>query len=276
MATLAPLPHFLTNRPLVIAALHLPAFSASRHPDAIPMPNLIEYALRNVARAVKAGISTIYVQDIGDYPIAPSIQPYTIAGLAVVCAAIRRDFPHLALGVCTMSHGAREPLAIAQSVGAQFIRLKVYVGVMVKEGGILEGCAYEAIQYRSQINADSIAILADVYDRTGIPMGRMSLTDEARQAAVFGRADSLILTGSTFSESLEMLGEVRRSGLSVPLLLGGGANPQNVAEALKTADGVIVSSAFKTISGWSRQSLMAEWDGDRIQIFMNAVNRPTS
>jgi len=33
--------------------------------------------------------------------------------------------------------------------GAQFVRLKVYVGAMVKAEGILEGLAYAAIQYRA-------------------------------------------------------------------------------------------------------------------------------
>jgi hypothetical protein len=69
---------------------------------------------------------------------------------------------------------------------------------MVKAEGILQGCAYEAIQYRAQIGAQDVAILADVYDRTGEPLGRMPLVEEARQAATFGRADGLILTGRSF------------------------------------------------------------------------------
>jgi uncharacterized protein len=109
------------------------------------------------------------------------------------------------------------------------VRLKVYVGVMVKAEGLLEGLAYEAIHYRAEIGAQDIAILADVYDRTGQPLGRMPLVDEARQAAVFGRADGLILTGSSMDESLEMLEEVRRAELGVPLLLGGGATADNIS-----------------------------------------------
>jgi len=259
------------RKPLVVAALHLPPFPGSGHPDAQPIPAITEYALRNIARAISAGVQAVYLQDLGDHPVAPAVQPHTIAGVAAVGSAVRREFPDLALGVCLMSHGAREPLAIAQAIGAQLVRLKVYVGAMVKAEGILQGCAHEAIQYRAHIGAQDIAILADVYDRTGEPLGRMPLVDEARQAATFGRADGLILTGRSFEESIEMLSKVRAANLDVPLLLGGGATAENVGQALQHADGVIVSTAFKAVGGWTRESLVADWDEARIAKFMEAV-----
>jgi hypothetical protein len=162
---------------------------------------------------------------------------------------------------------------VAQAIGAQFVRLKVYVGAMVKAEGILQGCAYEAIQYRAAIGAEEIKILADVYDRTGEPLGRLPIAEEARQAAVYGRADGLVLTGLSFAESLQMLADVRAARLNTPLLLGGGATAENIAQVLKVADGVVVSSAFKTTSGWTREALLAEWDADRVNFFMQSVRR---
>lgn len=263
---------FNADQPAVIAALHLPPFPASQHPAAQTVDQILTVALKDTEKAVKAGVPALYIQDLGDFPIAPTPQPHTVAILSVVGAAIRYEFPDLTLGVCMMSHAAKEPLAIAQAIGAQFVRIKVFVGTMVKAEGLIEGCAYEAIQYRSHIKADDIDILADVYDRTGQPLGRLPLVDEARQASVFGRADGLILTGLSFEESLEMLRSVRAANFNVPLLLGGGATAENIAEVLKIADGVIVSSAFKSISGWTREALLAEWELERIEAFMHAVN----
>ena len=165
--------------PGVIGAFHLPPLMGSQHPSAQPISVAVDHALRNIEKAVKAGVPAIYLQDLGDTPIATSIQPHTAAALAVVGAAVRREFPDLALGICMMSHGCKEPLAIAQAIGAQFVRLKVYVGAMVKAEGLLEGLAYEAIQYRAHLHANDIQIFADVYDRTGKPMGRMPLEEEA-------------------------------------------------------------------------------------------------
>ena len=92
---------------------------------------------------------------------------------------------------------------------------------MVKAEGVLEGLAYEAIQYRAHLHATDIQILADVYDRTGKPMGRMPLEEEARWAAVHCRADGLILTGSSFSELMEMLSEVKAAESGRPIVVGG-------------------------------------------------------
>ena len=172
-----------------------------------------------------------------------------------------------------MGHGAREPLAIAQAVGAKFVRLKVYVGAMVKAEGLLEGCAAEAIQYRQQIGAEDIAIFADVYDRTGKPLGRLPLVEEVRQATVFGRADAVVLTGKTSSETFAMISEISNSDVKTPILIGGGVNAGNVKEALRVAEGVIVSSAFKPVGDFTRDSLLMDWDAGKIGRFMEAVGK---
>jgi predicted TIM-barrel enzyme len=160
-------------------------------------------------------------------------------------------------------------LAIAQAIGAKFVRLKVYVGAMIKAEGLLEGCAAEAIQYRHQIGAEDIAIFSDVYDRTGEPLGQLPLVEEVRQATVFGRADAVVLTGKSFTETLSTISEISNSDLNPPILIGGGVNAGNVKEALRVADGVIVSSAFKSISGFTRESLQTDWESGKIKEFMS-------
>jgi membrane complex biogenesis BtpA family protein len=257
--------------PKIIAALHLPPFPGSSHPDRRSLAEIRDYTLRNVEVAVRAGVTGLYLQDLGDHPIAPQVPTHVVAGVTAIGAAVRTAFPDLALGVCLMSHGAREPLAVAQAIGAQFVRIKVYVGVMIKAEGMLQGCAHEAIQYRAQLGAVDIAILADVHDRSGSPLGQLPLAEEARWAATFGRADGLILTGLSFAETISMVSEARQARLDVPLLIGGGVNDKNIGQALQVADGVIVSTAFKTVGGWTRESLQADWDPDRVRDFVSAA-----
>ena len=262
---------FSTDRPTVIAALHLPPSPAARRTESLPMKKIIDFALRNTEKAVKAGIPALYIQDLGDIPIAPQAQPHSVAFLSVVGATLRDAFPNLALGVGMLSHAAREPLAVAQAIQAQFVRIKVFTGAMVKAEGILQGCAYEAIRYRTEIGAENIAILADVHDRTGKPLGEMPLKEAAHFTAVHSRADALVLTGFSFAESLEMLEQVRIANLDVPLLLGGGADAKNISQALQYADGVIVSSSFKPVGGFTHEGMLTEWDYERIQQFMQAA-----
>jgi len=53
--------------------------------------------------------------------------------------------------------------------------------------------------------------------------------------------------------------------------LGGGATAENLDRVRDLVDGVIVSTAFKSAGGWSRESLSADWDPSRIEEFMRAV-----
>lgn len=263
---------FSIKGPAIIAGLHLPPSSASNQATSVPMDQIIDFALKNTEKAVRAGVPALYIQDLADLPVAPTVQPHTVAFLSVVGAAIRKEFPQLILGICMMSHGAREPLAVAQAIGAQFVRIKVYTGAMVKAEGILQGCAYEALTYRKLIGAEDIAILADVYDRTGMPLGELPIAEAARFAGVNCKADGLVLTGLSFSESLKMLQEVQNAKLGIPLFLGGGAKAENIKEALRFCNGVIVSSSFKPVGGWTEEAILAEWDYERIAQFMQAVN----
>jgi len=118
-----------------------------------------------------------------------------------------------------------------------------------------------------QARAEDIAILADVYDRSGVPLAPLPLV-EAASTPPFSAGGCLILTGRSFAESLKMLDEVRSAKVGVPLLLGGSANPENVAQALESADGVIVSTALKPVSEWSHSGLASDWDADRCMALM--------
>jgi membrane complex biogenesis BtpA family protein len=254
----------------LIAALHLPAMPGSAQPTAPSIADAIAYARRNAALALQNGMDGLYIQDLGDYPVARQPQPHTVARVTAVGCALRQDFPAAVLGVCLMAHGAAGPLAVAQAMNADFVRLKVYVGAMLKAEGVLEGCAYEAIQYRAAIGAQNIRILADVHDRTGVPLAPLPLQEAARQAVTFGRADGLILTGRDFAESKGMVSQVERAALGAPLWIGGGVTAENVAEALAVADGVIVSTALKQVSSWATDALDSDWDVEKVRALVAA------
>ena len=52
----------------------------------------------------------------------------------------------------------------------------------------------------------------------------------------------------------------------------GSTKLENIKEALQICDGAIVSSSFKPISGWTKESMLAEWDYDLMAKFMQVVN----
>ena len=104
----------------------------------------MRHALMQADLAYDAGVRAWMVQDTRDTPLGSAIAPETIALMTLVGAALRKKFPTVPLGLCLMGHGARAPIAIAHAIDAQFVRLKVYVGAMMKMEGLLSGCAHEA------------------------------------------------------------------------------------------------------------------------------------
>jgi membrane complex biogenesis BtpA family protein len=257
----------------VMAALHLPPMRGVANPEGWPLAEIIAYALRNAEVAFAGGVDALYIQDLGNHPAAPAVEPHTIARMTAVGTALRQRYPDAPLGICLMSHGAQGPLAVAEAMDGDFVRLKVYVGAMVKAEGILQGCAHDAVQYRAAIAGEHIAILADIHDRTGMPLAPTPITEVAQQAVTFGRADGLVLTGRSLDESIALVAQVREANLPVPLLIGGGVGAETVVKAFGVADAVIVSTAIKQVANWSQGALSSDWDAAKVGALVAASRK---
>ena len=257
--------------PRVIAALHMLPSSVSAHLDAQPLNRIIEHALLHAQIAYDGGVRAFYIQDVHDTPLAPTILPQTVANVTAVGQELTRAFPDARFGICLMQHGAREPLQIADQIGGAFVRLKVYQGVMVKAEGLLQGCAWEAIQTRHSLGAQHIAIFADIYDRVGVPLAPLPLGEACRQAVTFGKADALVLTGGNSVQTVEMLDEAIAAKIGVPLTVGGSVSVATLKEFASRARHFVVHAAFARKGLPSRNGLPIDWHVDAVKELMQAI-----
>lgn len=251
--------------PVVIVALHLPPFLRGQRNDPAALE---DYLLQNLEVFSKGGVPAVIIQD--ETPITGPAYPETIAMMASLVRLGRREFPHIQYGVIIEAHDPVAPLAVAAACGASFVRIKVFVGAMLKSTGVQQGCGAEAAAYRHLLGRDDISILADVYDRTGFPIGEAPLERAERWAVQLG-ADGLVLTGGSFQESLEMLHSARERKLQRPLILGGSATTENVGQALAAADGVIVSSALTRRPSGPED--LVNWDLGKVDAFMEMARK---
>jgi hypothetical protein len=261
----------MTAIPSVIAALHLLPSAVSKHPQAQPLNRIIAHALHHADIAVRGGVRAFYIQDVHDTPVAPVILPETVATVSAVAREVKRAFPEVALGICLMQHGAREPLQICAEAGGDFVRLKVYMGVMVKAEGLLTGCAHEAIQTRHALGAGHIRIFADIYDRVGMPLAPLPLGEACRQAVTFGKADALVLTGHSPEQSAEMLAEARAAGVDVPLTVGGSVSVKTLPLFKAHAQHYVVHAAFCRKGLPAHAGLPVDWHEDAVRELMLSV-----
>ncbi len=261
----------LTEFPRVIAAVHMLPSAVSRHPQAQPLNRIIEHALLHAHIAYDGGVRAFYIQDVNDTPVAPSIQPETIANVTAVGRELVRSFPAAKFGVCLMQHGAKEPLEIAHAIGGAFVRLKVYMGTMVKAEGLLHGCAWEAIQTRHALGAQHIAIFADIYDRVGVPLAPLPLGEACRQAVAFGKADALVLTGMNPTQTIEMLDEAIAVKTGVPLTVGGSVSATTLKDFASRARHFVVHAAFTRKDLPMHHGLPVDWHVDAVRDLIQAL-----
>jgi membrane complex biogenesis BtpA family protein len=209
-----------------------------------PLAEVQTAALRDAEAYAEAGFDAIMVQNVNDFPVAERVGPEVVAWMTAVGIEVRRAV-HLPLGVSVLKNDGPAALAVAQAIGAEFIRVKVWIGAMVGAEGLVQGCAREVLRYRREIQAEGIRIWTDVHDRTGVPLVPMLLEFAAREAVGFGKSDCLVVTGSTPEETLNWVARVKSSFPAVPVAVGGGANVENMGAMLGRADAVIVASAAK-------------------------------
>lgn len=252
------------TQPFIVAALHLPDLSVRRDAS---MAFLEDYVLANTKVFLDAGIHRIMLQDQTRQKGPATAE--TIAVTAALGRAMKRENPSLSLGIIVQAHDAVAPLAIAHASGADFVRLKIFVGAAMTLEGTREPLAVEARTYRHQIRRDDIAILADVFDRTCVPLIAVSPEEAAKGAVKLG-ADGLVVTGATFAESLARIRAAKAAGIARPILLGGSVTSENIAETLAVADGAIVSTDLMR-KGAGPTDLL-HWDTDKARRLVDAAH----
>ncbi|WP_420102623.1 BtpA/SgcQ family protein [Bosea sp. (in: a-proteobacteria)] len=250
-------------RPLVIAALHLPDFGKMRDKS---MAFLEDYVATNARVFAEAGVPYVKLQD--QTREAGAMQPGPLAMTAALGRFLKSEVPQIGLGIIVEAHDPVASLAIAHASGADFVRLKVFVGQAMTAQGPKTGMGAQALAYRTQLGRDDIAILADVHDRTAVPMSSETPEFAAEWAQKTG-ADGLILTGADWADSLARIRRAREAGIKRPILLGGSVTEGNVREALGLCDGVIVSTALMRKDAAPADVL--RWDVDRTRRFMDAA-----
>ncbi|HYN88025.1 MAG TPA: BtpA/SgcQ family protein [Ardenticatenaceae bacterium] len=246
----------------VVHLLPLPGSEGYRGDGLAP---ILDRAVDEARVLAAGGVDAILFQNTGDLPAGADGGPETIACMSVIGAALRREV-NCPLGVNILANGASSAVAVAQAVGAAFVRIKVYVGAVMTAEGILTGAARETLAFRRRIQAEEIAIVADVYDRTSAPVGTMPITVAADLAARHGHADALVVAGYSVEDSLARIAEIKGAVPETPVLAGGGTTAANVGKFLESCDGVIVGSSVKDTG-----QFVGRVDPSRLAAYMEAV-----
>lgn len=253
---------WLSSKPLV-GVVGCPPLPGSGRYGGIERDMYIHHVTRDARALSDGGFDGLMLQNIDDLPTPKVAAQETIAWMAALATILRSEVS-IPIGISLLEDDPEAILAVAHAAGANFVRIKVYVGAMAGPDGLVEGCAARVQRYRRALMADHIMVMADVFDRTRWPLGNATLEEMCHEAVWFGKADGLVITGRSFDQSVEFAGRAR-SRVAAPIWIGGGVDAGNVGKIFDYVDGAIVATSTK-VDG----DLLNPVDLDRVKALVAA------
>jgi uncharacterized protein len=202
---------------------------------------VVDRCARDADVLLEAGFRTLMVQNLATCSPWRHETTAETASVAALLGRLVERYPEPVWGLNLPSDDPEASLAIAYGAGAAFVRLKVWIGVMRRAEGTLDGCAAAALSYRHRLGDPPIEIWADVHDRTGAPVWPVAFGDAVAAASKAG-ATTIVVTGGSPVATVARLAETRERAPSVRRIVGGGATPLTLAGLIDDADGVIIGT----------------------------------
>ncbi|RMD68646.1 MAG: phosphorybosylanthranilate isomerase [Cyanobacteria bacterium J149] len=259
---------FGTKKPVIGVVHLLPLPTSARWGGNLKA--VMERAEQEATALAAGGVDGIIIENFFDAPFTKDkVDPAVVSAMTLIVDRIM-NLVMLPIGLNVLRNDAHSGMAIASCVGAQFIRVNVYTGVMATDQGVIEGKAHEIQRYRRELGQD-IAIFADVLVKHARPLGTPNLTSAVTDTIHRGLADGIILSGwsTGLPPSLEDLELAKSASQDTPVFIGSGANWENIGQLMTFADGVIVASSLKR-----HGNIHETIDPSRVSQFVEAANTP--
>lgn len=250
-----------------IAMIHVPALPGT---PAYSRTDILAQVAAEARLYYELGADGLLLENMHDAPyLRRQVGPEIIAWMTAAAVRVRREVPQLSCGIQILAGANQAALAVAQAADLQFIRAEAFVYGHVADEGWMDGDAGELLRYRKQIDASQIAVFTDIKKKHSAHAATADVSlAETAHAAAFFRADGLIVTGSATGKAAAPADAqaVKDACPELPLLIGSGISPDNLAEFMPYADGFIVGSFLKAQGHWANAP-----DPDRISSFVTQL-----
>jgi len=230
---------------------------------------VINRAISDLDQYVDHGAEVIVLENSHDLPyIKPPLDPHGVALMKRIAREVRKRFKG-PIGIQLLEAANESALEIACEADLDFLRVENYVFAHIGGAGLIEGCAGRLLRKRVSLGCKHVKIFADVKKKhcAHALTGDLDITDVVKQAEFF-LVDAVIVTGPRTAEPPEFT-EIRRVKkiANVPVYIGSGMNPRNVARYMPLADGFIIGSTLREDG-----KFLGRVDPKRLGVFANAFH----
>lgn len=254
--------------PPLVGMVHLPPLPGSPGFGG-SMDAVTEDAAGKARILAQAGFQALMVENFGDAPFfADSVPAVTVAALTACVLAVRAA-SGVPVGVNVLRNDATGAMSIAAVTGAEMIRVNVLSGSMYTDQGLITGRAAEVARLRQTLQVET-QVWADLFVKHATPPPGLTIEQAALDTRERAGADALIVSGPATGRApdLERLEQVRTVVPDAPLVVGSGANAENLGDLAAVADSIIVGTYLEA---GGRPG--ADLDLQRVEAFVTAAER---
>lgn len=264
---------FKTKKPIIGMVHLMPLLGYADFPG---INAVVKKAIADAVALEKGGVDGILIENNYDYPHKINVGPEIVACMTIAISEIKKRIS-VPLGVCVLWNDFEAAFSIASSVGAQFVRVPVFVDKVKTSYGIVDGNSKAVQKTRMRLDAQNILLFVDIHVKHSEVLNKESITQSAA-AAIKKGADGVIVTGKWTADSpnIEALAAVKKSVAKMPVIVGSGATHENVNKLLAYADAIIVGTSLKTGTGEKKniniKSFQEKVSLKKVRQFMKKVN----
>lgn len=262
----------------IIGAVHfLPMVGFKDYPG---QEALLEAAKQDLLALQDGGVDAIIFENNYDLPHRIEVGAETVACMTNLITQLL-PLVKVPFGISVLWNDYKAAFSIAKSTGGQFIRIPVFVDDVKTDFGDIYAAALDVKKYQTEISAKDVLIFNDVQVKHATMHDKAKLLSTSIEQSIDAGSDAVIVTGKWTGDAPQFddLESARQSAGNFPILVGSGADVQNISEILKSADGAIVSTSLK--SGQAKSALeernlkpySARVDLAKVKEFMQTARR---
>ncbi|MFA6324900.1 MAG: BtpA/SgcQ family protein [Candidatus Paceibacterota bacterium] len=231
------------NKKILIGALHLPPLLG--YVDFPGFEIVLANAKKDLVAFQDAGFDAIIIENNYDNPHSENIDSSASVAMAILCYQIKQN-AKIPVGISVLWNDYKAALSIAKAVGADFIRIPVFVDTVKTSYGIVKGNPKKVINFRKSIHAENVLIFTDIHVKHAKLLSKNSLIKSALLAIKNG-SDGLIITGKWTGDepSVDDLHLVREAVGDFPIIAGSGVDVKNIKKIFSFTNACIVSTSLK-------------------------------
>jgi len=234
---------FKRNKNIIIGAIHFPPLFGYK--DFPGLDVALKNALDDLKSFEEGGVDGIIIENNYDVPHKITIDEETVKIMIYLGKEIKKA-TRIPIGVSVLWNDYKAALFIAKEIGAQFIRVPVFVDNVKTDYGEVFGEPKDVLDYRREIGAETIALFTDIHVKHAELLDKKSIEKSALEAIEYG-SDALIITGKWTAQApkLDDLTAVKNVANDFPILIGSGVDKNNAKKLFEYVDGAIVSTSLK-------------------------------